>query len=201
MRRTPVIFRSRPAAIQNGTFAEMPLHFFLGGITTMDGATHYIDKWDLLIAHPPCTYLSNAGAKHLYRNGVLNPERIKLGIQAKDFFMEFWRANIPRICVENPVASSIYCLPKYSQIIEPYMFGHPFKKRTCLWLKGLPLLQPTDLLPEEERQSTTVAGNWFNHGGKERQKNRSKTFQGIADAMADQWGSSGGYGDQIFGMI
>ncbi len=107
---------------------------------------------------------------------------------AKDFFMEFYKANIPRIAVENPVASSIFCLPKYSQIIQPFQFGHPMKKRTCLWLKGLPMLMPTNVIPEAECESTKVAGNWYNKGGKERQKNRSKTFPGIAAAMAEQWG-------------
>ena len=159
-----------------------------GTVTTMDGVSHEVGKWDLLIAHPPCTYLSNAGARHLWKNGQLNPERVKQGIMAKDFFMELYKANIPRIAVENPVASSIFCLPKYSQIIQPYQFGHPMKKRTCLWLKGLPALKPTDILPETECESTKCAGNWYNKGGKERQKNRSKTFPGIAAAMAEQWG-------------
>ena len=159
-----------------------------GTIVTMDGVSHEVGKWDLLIAHPPCTYLSNAGARHLWKSGVLNPERVKQGIMAKDFFMAFYNANIPRVAVENPVASSIFCLPKYSQIIQPFQFGHPMKKRTCLWLKGLPPLKPTDILPESECESTRVAGNWYNKGGKERQKNRSKTFPGIAAAMAEQWG-------------
>lgn len=159
-----------------------------GQVTTMDGQAHDVGRWDLLIAHPPCTYLSNAGARHLWKGGQLNPERVKLGIMAKDFFMAFYTANITRIAVENPVASSIFCLPKYSQIIQPFQFGHPMKKRTCLWLKGLPPLEPTDILPESECESTKVAGNWYNKGGKERQKNRSKTFPGIAAAMAEQWG-------------
>lgn len=159
-----------------------------GTVTTMDGVVHEIGSWDLLIAHPPCTYLSNAGARHLWKDGHLNAERVKNGIMAKDFFMEFYRAGIPKICVENPVPSGIYCMPEKAQIIQPYQFGHPMKKRTCLWLKGLSPLQPTDIIPEEECESTKVPGNWYNKGGKERQKNRSKTFPGIAAAMADQWG-------------
>ena len=159
-----------------------------GQVTTMDGQTHEVGRWDLLIAHPPCTYLSNAGARHLWKDGVLNPDRVKKGIQAKDFFMAFYTANIPKIAVENPVASSIYCLPKYSQIIEPYQFGHPMKKRTCLWLKGLPNLTPTDVIPADKCESTKVPGNWYNKGGKDRAKNRSKTFPGVAQAMAEQWG-------------
>lgn len=159
-----------------------------GVIITMDGKAHEVGKWDMLIAHPPCTYLSNAGARFLYPKGVLNEERLRKGIQAKDFFLRFLWADIPKIAVENPIPSSVYCLPKYTQTIQPYQFGHPFKKKTCLWLKGLPELQPTDELPADQIQSTKISGNWFNKGGKERQKNRSKTFPGIARAMAEQWG-------------
>lgn len=155
-------------------------------VTTMDGKVHAIGKWDLIIAHPPCTYLSNAGARFLYPNGKLNEERLAKGMDAKDFFMHFYNANCGRIAVENPIPSKVYCLPPYTQTIQPWMFGHPVQKKTCLWLKGLPKLQPTNIV--EERQSTKIPGNWFNHGGKERQKNRAKTFPGIAKAMAEQWG-------------
>lgn len=159
--------------------------------TTMDGETHGIDgKWDLLIAHPPCTYISNAGVRFLYPDGkgILNEERLRKGIQATHFFLRFLYANCDRIAVENPIPSTVYCLPKYTQIIQPYEYGHPFRKKTCLWLKGLPLLRPTNIIPKENRQSTKIAGNWFNKGGKDRQKNRAKTFDGIAAAMAEQWG-------------
>lgn len=145
-------------------------------------------KWDLIIAHPPCTYLSNAGARHLYPGGVLNNERLQKGLVAKAFFMQFYNADCEKIVIENPIPSKVFELPPYTQIIQPYEFGHPFQKKTCLWLKGLPKLQPTDIVPEEKRQSTKIAGNWFNKGGRERQKNRAKTFPGIAAAMAAQWG-------------
>ena len=164
----------------------------LGGgvITTMDGKQHDVSKWDLLIAHPPCTYLSNAGARFLYPKGVLNEDRLKLGLAAKDFFMAFYNADCEKICIENPTPSRVYELPKYTQVIQPWMFGHPVQKRTCLWLKGLEPLKPTEIV--EERQSSKVPGNWFNKGGKERQKNRAKTFPGIAVAMAEQWGGFDG---------
>ena len=164
----------------------------LGGgvITTMDGKQHDVSKWDLLIAHPPCTYLSNAGARFLYPKGVLNEDRLKLGLAAKDFFMAFYNADCEKICIENPTPSRVYELPKYTQVIQPWMFGHPVQKRTCLWLKGLEPLKPTEIV--EERQSSKVPGNWFNKGGKERQKNRAKTFPGIAAAMAEQWGGIDG---------
>ena len=144
------------------------------------------NDWDLMIAHPPCTYLSNAGARFLYPKKVLNFERFAKGLEAKKFFIALYKANISKICIENPTPSKIYELPPYSQTIQPYEYGHPFQKRTNLWLKGLPKLIPTNII--EERQSSKIAGNWFNKGGKDRQKNRAKTFQGIADAMAAQWG-------------
>jgi hypothetical protein len=155
---------------------------------TMDGEKHNIaGKWDLLIAHPPCTYISNAGVRFLYPGGkgVWNEERLKKGIEATHFFLRFLYAGCDRIAVENPIPSTVYCLPKYTQIIQPWMFGHPVQKKTCLWLKGLPNLVPTNI--SEERQSSKTAGNWFNHGGKDRQKNRAKTFPGIAKAMGAQW--------------
>lgn len=152
----------------------------------MELPLEYWEQFDLAICHPPCTYLSNAGARFLYPKGLLNEERLKLGLEAKEFFVYLMMLPIPRIAIENPIPSTVYELPKYDQIIQPYEYGHPFQKRTCLWLKNLPKLQPTNIV--EHRQSTKIAGNWFNKGGKERQKNRAKTFDGIAEAMASQWG-------------
>ena len=148
------------------------------------------DDWDMMIAHPPCTYLSNAGARHLYPGGKdkgMNMERYEKGMEAKDFFMELWEvAHIPKVCVENPISSLVYDMPRHSQTIQPWQYGHPFTKATRLWLRNLPALEPTNVVDKAE--STKVPGNWFNKGGLERQKNRSKFFQGWADAMADQWG-------------
>ena len=144
------------------------------------------EGWDLMIGHPPCTYLSNAGARFLYPKGVLNQERLELARKAKEFFMKLYCAPINKVCIENPIPSRAIGLPKYDQIIQPYYFGHPFQKKTCLWLRGLPLL--TYKIPDIKPQSTKIPGNWFNKGGKDRQKNRAKTFQGIANAMAEQWG-------------
>ena len=146
---------------------------------TMDGEHHFIDKWDLLIAHPPCTYLANSGAKWLMQNGILNEERYALGLQGKDFFMKFYNADIEHICVENPVPSKIYQLPPYTQIIQPTMFGETQTKRTCLWLKNLPLLQSTDIVEASSHMQEAVRSP----------KQRAKTFPGIAIAMADQWGN------------
>jgi hypothetical protein len=160
---------------------ESPGNHFQGDVL------EHLDKgWDFMIAHPPCTYLSNAGARFLYPKGKLNEDRYKLGLKAKEFFMSLYNAPINKICVENPISSKIFALPKHTQTIQPYEYGHPIQKRTCLWLKNLSELKPTDII--FKRQSTKIPGNWFNKGGKDRQKNRSKFFQGIANAMADQWG-------------
>lgn len=145
-----------------------------------------LDKgWDMMIAHPPCTYLSNVAAPILFRGGVLNEERYAKGLEAKEFFMKIFNSDIPKIAVENPTPSKIYGLPQYDQAIQPFEHGDPFKKRTCLWLKNLPKIVPTNIVVGEP---TTVPGNWYNKGGKNRAINRSKTFPGIAKAFADQWG-------------
>lgn len=115
-------------------------------LKTMDGSYHEVEQWDIIIAHPPCTYLSNAGARHLWKGHKLNEERYKLGLEGKKFFMNFINAECEHICVENPIPSKIYEMPPYSQTIQPYEYGHPFSKRTCLWLKGLPDLQPTNIV-------------------------------------------------------
>ena len=143
------------------------------------------EKWDMIIAFPPCTYLSNAGARHLFPGGKLNEERYKKGLLAKELFMSIYNANCSKIAIENPTPSKIYGLPEKTQVIQPWQFGHPYSKRTQLWLKGLPKLIPSNIV--EVESSCRKAGNWFNKGGKDRQINRSKTFLGIAKAMADQW--------------
>lgn len=162
---------------------------------TTDGVKHEIDsKWDLIIARPPCTYLSNAGTRHLWKGHKLNIERYENGLRAKGFFLKFINADCDKICVENPIASKIYELPPYSQIIQPYEYGHPYTKRTCLWLKGLEKLKPTNLV--EVIGTFCPSGSYSNRHGekhkglftKNRAKERSKTFPGIAKAMAEQWG-------------
>ena len=167
---------------------------------TEDAQTHTQDgKWDLIIAHPPCTYLSNAGANSLYKkiNGKswVNFERYKQGLEGKAFFMRMLNADCDRVAVENPIPSMIYELPKYSQVIQPYEFGHPYSKKTCLWLKGLPPLFPTEIV--SDYVPYTCSGMYTKtHDPKYKgvsraggaAKVRSKTFSGIAKAMAEQWG-------------
>lgn len=119
---------------------------------TQDMAQHEIKgRWDLIIAHPPCTYLSNAGACRLYpRKGELDYKRFSDGLKGKEFFMWFWmygRFGMGRIAIENPVPSRVFELPKHAQIIQPWQFGHPYTKKTLLWLFGLPQLEPTDIVP------------------------------------------------------
>lgn len=143
-----------------------------GQVTTMNGAIHDVGRWDLLVAHPPCTYLSNAGAGFLWKGKELQADRVMKGIQGRDLFMRFWWADIPKICIENPVPSKVFCLPAYTQIIQPYEYGHPYTKRTCLWLKGLPPLFPTDIVVPEK---SWVMEGPYRHN-KDRAKNRSKTF-------------------------
>lgn len=159
-----------------------------------------IGRWDLIIAHPPCTYLSNAGARWLYAGGVLNKERYRKGLEGKKLFMRIYNADCDKICIENPIPSKIYRLPEKSQIIEPYMFGHKATKKTCLWLKGLPDLQETNNVgrPEkvyvQKRDGTWRTDCWTisqrGKNGKNRQAIRSETFPGIANAMAHQWGGN-----------
>ena len=153
------------------------------------------DKWDMIIAFPPCTYLSNAGATWLYpQKGVLNQERFEKGLKAKEFFLMFYNADCPKIAIENPIHSRVFDLPKYTHIVQPYQFGHPYSKKTCLWLKGLPKLNPTEIITENI--ISWVSGGSKDHQGRPRKqsgtkirdsKTRSKTFPGIAKAMAEQW--------------
>lgn len=167
--------------------------------TTTDGIIHEIDsQWDLLIAHPPCTYLSGAGNKYINieKYGQKALDRLEKREQALEFFMKFCEADCDRICVENPVGyASHYRRP--DQIIHPYFFAGSESdtenyqlKRTCLWLKNLPLLVYPDKLPKPEAHHIRPDGHkvYFVESIRN-QKLRSKTFLGIAKAMAEQWGN------------
>lgn len=152
------------------------------------------EKWDLIIAHPPCTYMSKAGARFMYLTaGNVNQERLEKALQAKEFFMQFMNADCDKICIENPTPLKIVGLPKESQVIQPYQFGHPYSKRTLLWLKGLPELKPTNILTEYTPYLPSNTGGFARGKGGSRgvahnAKDASKTFSGIAKAMAEQWG-------------
>lgn len=163
---------------------------------TMDGQKHTIDgKWDLIIAHPPCTYMSGAGACRMYpTKGNIDPDRFEKAMDAKKFFMAFYNAECDHIAIENPRPLRCVALPKESQRIQPWQFGHPYTKLTYLWLKGLPTLSATEIC---EERHPYICGNseiWKKQAkngvvwGKEKSaKHRSKTFPGIAKAMAEQW--------------
>jgi site-specific DNA-cytosine methylase len=148
------------------------------------------DRWDMMIAFPPCTHLAVSGAKHFAKKREDGRQQ-----QGIDFFMSIVNAPVSLIAVENPVGimSSIYRKP--DQIINPYEFGHNVSKKTCLWLKNLPFLKATNIVdkgeyitfPSGKRMHKWYADKAF--GGEARQKVRNKTFQGIADAMAQQWGN------------
>jgi hypothetical protein len=159
---------------------EIPGQHYQGDVRDM-----LCQSWDLMIAHPPCTYLSNAGAKHLFKGHQLNKERYERGLEAKQFFLMLFNSNISRIAIENPIPSKVYDMPQYSQDVQPWMFGHPVTKKTRLWLKNLPPLMATKIV--QPMQNCHEAGTWFMKGGKDRQKNRARTFPGIAAAMASQW--------------
>lgn len=152
-------------------------------------------RWDLIIAHPPCTYLTNAGNKWFkleYQERF--PDRKQKREDAVSFFMAFWNADCPRVAIENPQGIMSSRFRKPDQYIEPYMFGDSEKKKTGLWLRGLPALAPTNVVEPIiiECASGAREPRWhmetMHLPPKERSKARSKTFPGIARAMAEQWG-------------
>lgn len=161
---------------------------------TCDGVEHRIEgKWDLIIAHPPCTYLTVAGACNIPKH----PERIELGFQAKEFFLKIMDADCERIAIENPPPMKRFGLPKYNQLVRPYMFGESNNKPICLWLKNLPPLFATKIVGKDTNIVRWVhkatgqkksCSKWYNTNTNEHGKHRSKTFEGVAKAMADQWG-------------
>lgn len=164
---------------------------------TMDGYHHIkYGRWDMIVAFPPCTYLSKCCNK-LYnedRYGEKAVKRKEMREDAVKFFMKIVNADCDKIAIENPVGVMSTRYRKPDQIIQPYMFGEPYEKMTCLWLKGLPQLTPTDIVEPEPRVKyrSTSQAKWFDDASRltkeERSKVRSKTFKGVAEAMAHQWG-------------
>lgn len=146
-------------------------------------------EWDMIIAFPPCTHLAVSGARHFAKK--IADGRQQQGI---DFFMLFVNCKCPRVAIENPVGIMSNKYRKPDQIIQPWQFGEEFQKTTCLWLKGLPLLKPTNIVGKGEfyvSPSGKKLPKWYNENSNKRnnrQKSRSVTFQGIANAMAEQWG-------------
>lgn len=155
------------------------------------GGVFYIinDGWDMMIAHPPCTYLTNAGVSWLYRK----EGRWEQMREGAEFFKKLLEADIPKIAVENPIMHK-YAVEiigrRQDQVIQPWMFGHMEQKATCLWLKGLPLLKPTNDVKTEMLKLPKEVAQRLHYlpPSKDRWKIRSETYQGIADAFAAQWG-------------
>lgn len=166
--------------------------------TTQDGMKHYlIGKWDLIIAHPPCTFLTVTGNRWFNEEkyGEKAKQRKRDRQKAVEFFMEMVNADCDKIAVENPIGTISTLYRKPDQIIQPYYFGDPARKATCLWLKNLPLLTPTNVVEPEIIRYKNGKGTdnpWHVYTmslpPNERSKQRSKTFIGIANAMAEQWG-------------
>lgn len=163
---------------------------------TATGTPCRINKWDMIIAFPPCTYMSKAGARWMFpKAGIVDEKRLAMAMEAKEFFYRFLNADCQRIAIENPRPLKIVELPKPSQVIQPYEYGHPYSKATCLWLKGLPLLEPTNVVGFYKPFVPSNTGGFSRgEGGSkgaalrgEDAKHRSKTFPGIAKAMAEQW--------------
>lgn len=132
------------------------------------------DGWDLMIAHPPCTYLAVSGARW-FKN------RMELQVKALKFVRMLMDSPVPKIAIENPVSVISSKIRKPDQIIQPWQFGHPETKATCLWLKNLPLLNPTNIVSGRENRIHKMPPS------KDRGKERSRTYKGIAEAMAAQW--------------
>ena len=167
--------------------------------TTCDGALHKIlGKWDLIIAHPPCTYLTNSGNAYFSIKKYGDKARLRYEQREKavEFFMKFVYANCDRIAIENPIGYMSTYYRKPDQIIQPWQFGHPFTKSTCLWLKGLPNLKADiDVKPGNCKSYAWETmhdekGKTIQWGSELSKKLRSKTFEGIAKAMAEQWSRS-----------
>lgn len=135
----------------------------------------YADQWDLLIAHPPCTHLAVSGSRWF-------KDKVEEQAEALSFVQRLMDSPVPRICIENPISVISSKIRKPDQIIQPWMFGHGETKATCLWLKNLPKLTPTDIVEGREARVHKMPP------GPNRWKERSRTYQGIATAMANQWG-------------
>lgn len=177
---------------------------------TCDGKEHFVyGKWDMIIAFPPCTHLAVSGARHFEKKREDGRQR-----EGLEFFLKFFDADCEHVCVENPVnivsgeyalrwfpeLAERYGLPKKpTQSIHPWMFGHPESKNTCLWLKGLAKLEATNILPlpesghwdnqtKDHQNKLIVDGKWIGYNDPRTQVYRSKTYPGIAKAMAEQWG-------------
>lgn len=153
---------------------------YLHGVSqfiTMDGEHHQLSKWHLIVAHPPCTYLCRVSSVQLIQNGEINLERLELMKKARDFFFECYAADADFVAVENPIPMARAGLPRPSCYVEPFWYGHKYSKKTLYWLRNLPPLMPEVINPDHKVFVTASRGKY-----------RSRTFSGVAKAMARQWG-------------
>lgn len=166
---------------------------------TMDGVYHKVEnRWDMIIAFPPCTKTSNAGARHLWKGGKLDVKRYYEGLCGKALFTAIWAADCDRVVIENPVPSKIFNYPEPTQAIQPYEYGHEFSKKTLLWERGVEPLTPTNIV--KPIATWCPSGSYSKKHKKQhkgmfttdRARNRAKTFPGIAKAMAEQWAGKNG---------
>ena len=159
------------------SYGDLPEYHFKGDLKEV----YAFVNPDLFIAHPPCTFLTHGQTSRICFSGgsIKDWLRYEKGIYARSFFSWCLSRPAKMLCIENPIPSPVFGLPRYSQLVEPWFFGHPYSKSTCLWLRGLPLLQCTDIV--------RPLGVWtdLHHS----QRKRSETFSGLAAAMASQWGS------------
>lgn len=194
--RSPATFSRAAAATPNGTLKATPSPSSMAAVPLRLKTEPHTQagEWDLLIAHPPCTYMSKAGARWMYpRAGQLDEGRLEKALEAKAFFYKFLTAKCPRIAVENPQPLKVVGLPDPDCVVQPFHHGDPYSKKTLLWLKNLPPLTPTRVLTEytvflPSNTSGFRKGQKHSRGVAKNAKEASKTFPGIAAAMAEQWG-------------
>lgn len=145
---------------------------------TQDGKRHHLSRWHVIIAHPPCTYLCKVSSIHMVHDGQVDPDRESLMKQARQFFFECYYARADFVAVENPLPMARAQLPRPSCYVQPYWYGHKYSKKTLYWLRNLPPLMPEIFNPDYKCFVTASRGKY-----------RSRTFQGVAIAMAHQWGN------------
>jgi hypothetical protein len=187
--------RVREAFTKKGHYAlscdlkpsEIPGNHYQGDIKGV-----LYDDWDLIIAHPPCDYLANSGVRWLIKGDVERRRArwIDLSYARKFFHMFYDHPFCKKIVIENPIPHKHALLPKYTQLIQPWQFGHKEMKATCLWLKGVPKLKFTDIVgppPKDKKERYDWQKVWTAPPGPLRKENRSRTYLGIAEAMAEQW--------------
>ena len=190
-----------PFATLNGVTSDSVKGIYF---KTCDNIEHFVERWDMIIAHPPCTFLTVAANKlySIEKYGEKAIKRLEDREKAKEFFMAFVNADCDKIVIENPIGIMSTCYRKPDQIIQPYQFGHPYRKSTCLWLFGVEPLVPTNIVEFECIHSNGKSGGYSGASWVVRDENgkilpygdprvaiaRSKTYTGIAQAFADQWG-------------